>query len=583
MELTLKTLSPVHVGNGEELYPLDYIIHKGIYYRITQNQFLKFLGSDLELIHQYANWIEITTKEIESLENQKHQAKRAKNTAGEKDYNQKLNQIRKNFNLLSFVNKHNKHSQFIDFLKQNCKTKIPTELYTFNQIRGSLKTASEEFYVPATSLKGSVRTALLYHFLQEDNNHNNLLNYIRQQFFKAKEEKKKEKAKKFLDDKMDQSCFYCWVEVKDKKIKKDDEKFDLMKLVSFSDAMLVDKTVDFGVGKVDLYLVKKDRKRGWQAGVQKQTPIVEYIPENIDLSTLFNFNIEFFLEVKNRIKYENGSSFIPIAGKKHWIGIVERVEKLFKLDIRTITPQNIEVKRQEVLMHILDCVYKFSEAQKKADQNWLENFSKNDSQKDYAPYIEKGYETVHEYKETIRLGYATGFSGMTELLYIKQTNQTQLHQLFEEIMEYFDIGNSWKNQGEYKANIKKFPKSRRLISEPEVIKPLGWLILAEKGKEPKVTFKSLGEAISVAEQALEAKPEYFKGNRLRGGVELNAKVIKSGKPNKVRVYIAEGNEPEMDLVGYSSEIEEGSIVIVRINNITKKGVIQQVGFKNFKK
>lgn len=55
MKLYLKTVTPVHIGNGEKLNDLDYFIDANIYYFISQNEFLKFLQNDISLIKTYLN------------------------------------------------------------------------------------------------------------------------------------------------------------------------------------------------------------------------------------------------------------------------------------------------------------------------------------------------------------------------------------------------------------------------------------------------------------------------------------------------------------------------------------------------
>ena len=44
MKLYLKTITPVHIGNGEELYALDYVMNNNFFYKISQHQFLEFLS-----------------------------------------------------------------------------------------------------------------------------------------------------------------------------------------------------------------------------------------------------------------------------------------------------------------------------------------------------------------------------------------------------------------------------------------------------------------------------------------------------------------------------------------------------------
>ena len=43
MKLRLQTYSPVHIGTGEELISMDYVILGQDYYRVSQDKFIQFL------------------------------------------------------------------------------------------------------------------------------------------------------------------------------------------------------------------------------------------------------------------------------------------------------------------------------------------------------------------------------------------------------------------------------------------------------------------------------------------------------------------------------------------------------------
>ena len=57
MEVLFKTLTPLHIGNGEELNPLDYIKLNSVYYRINQRQFLNFIKNDEAVIEKFNDWV----------------------------------------------------------------------------------------------------------------------------------------------------------------------------------------------------------------------------------------------------------------------------------------------------------------------------------------------------------------------------------------------------------------------------------------------------------------------------------------------------------------------------------------------
>lgn len=66
----------------------------------------------------------------------------------------------------------------------------------------------------------------------------------------------------------------------------------------------------------------------------------------------------------------------------------------------------------------------------------------------------------------------------------------------------------------------------------------------------------------------------------QGGIP--AEVVESGRPNKVRIFIKDYNKNDIvQLTGYSSPIEKGKKLWVKIGNMKKDGEIFQVGFEKF--
>ena len=57
MKLLLKTLTPVHIGNGETLKPLSYVIDRSFIYAINMEEFFKKLEA-IQKKDVYLKWIE---------------------------------------------------------------------------------------------------------------------------------------------------------------------------------------------------------------------------------------------------------------------------------------------------------------------------------------------------------------------------------------------------------------------------------------------------------------------------------------------------------------------------------------------
>ncbi len=598
MKLYLKTLTPLHIGNGEILNALDYIIYNNNYYRISQNQFLKFLNNNQDLVNKYSDWILKESDDIEYLENNK---KNERDRFKKQDFNQQLSQKRTEFNLLNFIKSINKTNDFIKFLDVNCK-KIEINLHPKQQIRGLIQSPNNQPYIPGSSIKGAIRTALLFNFLNHktkptlinDILNNSLINVEKQksQAFQQNKKFNIEKVKSSFADQIEQLAFYCEA-INEKGVKKsDDEKFDLMKLVLISDGII--NNYKTSLENIDLYLIskQKDRRTGQlniEATQQKQAPSVETINSNNVIEFEIDFNIDFLYNIKDKLNNDS----IKAGKEQIWIGIKDKVNKLFDIDITLLTKDNLPEYKDKATNHIIQCINNFSKAQLMTDYGWINEFSSKDSRHFYDKKIKNGYKTLDNKNNLIHFGYGTGFAGITELLFIK--SKPELKETLKKVMELFLIGDkpgaqrNRRNNEHYIANPDKFPKSKRLITQNEKIIPLGWCeILKQKpeiSKEISTASKDNikpDENVIIKEKPIEPyKPQFFKGKITNNAQPIDAEVVQSGKPNKVKLFI-ENNQCIVDMTNYNSPLEKGTIVQVKLNQVTGKGEIKQVGFINMK-
>jgi hypothetical protein len=178
------------------------------------------------------------------------------------------------------------------------------------------------------------------------------------------------------------------------------------------------------------------------------------------------------------------------------------------------------------------------------------------------------------------LGYATGFTGTTELLYLV----AKFKHLYKEIMEEFSIGDSptagrSRKPGErYMANPDDFPKSRRWIHRPNSIIPPGWgEIMNYAGEDASVA----GDSQAVAKEP--AKPSFFTG-KIRQNSEIDAEIMVSGTPNKIKLFISENNQPILDFkygMGFGAE-KVGRIIVVAVTGLNKEGGVASARFITYK-
>ena len=402
-------------------------------------------------------------------------------------------------------------------------------------------------------------------------------------------------------DALEAKVFYC--ESHRGRRRTDDELMDLMKLVSVSDAQLQNTVDQHSLELVDIkiYLVERkpsrnrDKKVEIRAVAQNQTSFAEAIPAQRELHTTLNFDIDFLLAWKD--KFIDPKGYVQAGDDQVWKDIQKKVKQIFNLDLKDLDASNKEEKRREVLTHLLKCLQEFCHAQIKRNEVWRQEFEEFDAQKYMSKDMHRGLapikQTQREGGRLMHLGYGTGFLGMTAVLYFLEGQET-LKEVYTDVMNLFRLGNEPRNRGEYKANIHRFPKSRRMAASRRKIAPLGWMQVYLADEE--VTFQSTNmEAEDFVDSAIEAptkseKPkgpvvaEYYSGKiSHKKTVELDAVVVKSGRPNKVEVYIREGEErPIMPLNGYRNPLEEGKIIKVKCD-FSKKGKLVQLSFGGFKK
>ncbi|MGM0369630.1 MAG: type III-A CRISPR-associated RAMP protein Csm5 [Bacillota bacterium] len=138
MQLTLKTITPLHVGSGEKLSPYsDYIYHQGqVYYvdhKKLENYFFK-LENAQELIDDFVEII-------------------GRQAGGNSKDRYKLKKFFDNNNL--------------NFKQFTSKAVSATGKIKGEEIQRIMLTGNRP-YVPGSTIKGAVRTALLYTHLKED-------------------------------------------------------------------------------------------------------------------------------------------------------------------------------------------------------------------------------------------------------------------------------------------------------------------------------------------------------------------------------------------------------------------------------
>jgi hypothetical protein len=310
------------------------------------------------------------------------------------------------------------------------------------------------------------------------------------------------------------------------------------------------------------------------------------------LAVNLGFNLDLLLQLHRAAPGDDG---IKVGKERHFIGWRKRAKWLFNLDatdfdsvppgVRPADPR-YDALVDKAFAHILGCIQRFSDAQAAAYDIWQKNYCRPDHKgANDARNVESGARSVAAAGLRLHLGFATGFEGMTEVLYLLAEHK----RLFSDIMELFGIGDSpsaWKNRrpGEtYRANPDQFPKSRRLISRSGVTLPLGWLVQVDAGATAIAGQVTTVAEIPVLQPSAPATPAYLRGT-LKIGAELNAELLSGGNPGRFKLFIRPDYEPTAEVkypAGFKAE-DVGRIALLRIKNVKGKEEVTVVEFVRFK-
>lgn len=164
MKLQIKTLSPIHIGNGEKYNGLSYITNSGkiLFYdsaKIAENITYKYSEN-------FVQWVEQRASEIERLEKQK---RNERDDQKRRNINQLLRDAEKRLSLKEFIEnllrdmavKNNFNNNFLYFVEAK------SQVYNNVDIDCFIK-QNNKAYIPGTEIKGAIRTAVAYNLLQKN-------------------------------------------------------------------------------------------------------------------------------------------------------------------------------------------------------------------------------------------------------------------------------------------------------------------------------------------------------------------------------------------------------------------------------
>ncbi len=160
-KLYLKTLSPIHVGSGEQANGLSYIVDSSKIYFLDFEQLLKIFSESQ--FSEFVKWIEENTTRIER----------------EGNWDRKR-QLQREFNLKTFIKSQLRNNELFKKVFESSKYQLPTfgRIYDNVNIDYFIKAPDNKPYIPGSEIKGAFRTAVLYQLLKQNDNYNELKNEI---------------------------------------------------------------------------------------------------------------------------------------------------------------------------------------------------------------------------------------------------------------------------------------------------------------------------------------------------------------------------------------------------------------------
>jgi len=506
MDLYIKCISPVHIGTGKVLEPFDYIFYQEKVIVLNQDACLaRIYEEHPEGIDLYSRWVTETSRKIANAREDFNNARRQRNWQKRSHYNQLMSDLRRNFNLIYFCEKELRDPELARELQTDSRYHWQ-EMYTINRPRGTMQLReiiqiNGEPYIPGSSLKGAIRTALAFRAIKnlDQNDVQLLLNgdtktniygikkvlnkirQISQQAIQAINSGNVEKINKTLRELSDERrnwqrkiggevekvVFGCGDTTKFG-IKYDDPKFDLLRLFKISDTL--DGNWEMIVGHLLSFT------RDGRSGGLKAQPV--QFCEFLDSESTFRINVEINTGLIQEILKNS---------VKGWIGFPEKFMKLFAMAPGAPS----EKLEEQVLQSILQAIREFSRSIVDHEKQWLENFSSKDVQS-----IQQFYENLNDQNYYLRVGFSSGWHATTIGLALAE--HPLLNEYLSELIYAFNLdliinqekllrrAERNKNRVEEQLrllnrvpNVRRFPRSRRLIGENNLPQlPVGWLELS---------------------------------------------------------------------------------------------------------
>lgn len=502
MKVKIKTLTPIHIGTGKKLTSMEFFNN----YRINYDKLFDFVAEQKK--DDFFNWLE-------------------------QNPTISANEIQTKFAI--------KQKDIID----------KTSLYRLQGIfqrdlNEGIKDSENKLFVPGSSLKGAIRTALMYKVLKDKSHNTYLLNFLDKLIKKANIIKNdNRKIKSFLkeaDDELEEKIFICGVQ-KEKngklEILYNDQKYDLLKIISVTDSSSLETDKNGEISELQVYALKKTIPH------KSFKVYSESISSNSELIFDIRVDVSFLKKAKEELN-QTKSDF----GKKYYVDIEQKLKNLFDIDIKN----DNDFDEKKIINTILNALADFGNAISQIESQWASSI-KNKGNANFS-----NLDKVYKDNDKFKIGFATGFSGMTILPLLLSDNN-----LKQKAFEFYKtVGIGFHNSTRTPLNINEFPFTRKYENNQNVFQAFGWVKIINNG----------GIESSIDESQEEKKIE-------RPANTVIAEIIDDkSKPPKVKILDGEHSNKETILPNVRLEglgLSQGSKVYVKL--IFDKKILQKAEFK----
>jgi CRISPR type III-A-associated RAMP protein Csm5 len=467
MEVKIRTITPVHIGLGVDLQPYEYSLDNLEYKRYN-------LSKIFEKIYRYRpdlidKWDEFVSR-FEKEQNQR---------TGSRE----KSQSRLAFNIRTFLQQNNVDVQSIDKILKSKDSLLYSFVLLYpvdrsKTLKEQIKTSDRKALLPGSSIKGAIRSALVYKALKTFDSklvqqllngvENSDIQGLKIKLKRAKADNKNyDNTKKTIADELEHLLFYAGYKEKNGAVKYSDEKFDVLKALLVSDTF--NPVAEITVVAVNSYKKASNRNKTGKSFDEQPLSLFEVIDYDGKFDCRIDVDIKYLYYLYNE--------------RKDLLGLRECVQKAYGFDISEVNEANFEEYKNKAISYIKEAIREYSTEIIKKDVEWLKRFQPQE-----IIFLKRGIDKIDklisENKILLRVGYGSGFHSTTALLGMVKNNN--LKEFYQELMKTFKIGVPIKKQSNNKndqinVNIDKFPSSRRLVciksQNASNIEPLGWVEL----------------------------------------------------------------------------------------------------------